>query len=69
MGNICRKRSFQYKLLIESVYPKYRDGDMGDTGKLTMYCITNPDLLPVMGKRLEKRIRQDMAKHNTKLVL
>jgi hypothetical protein len=69
MGNVCCKTGTQYKLQIESVYPKNKDGEMGDCTKVTMYCLQNLEQLPVVGSRLEKRIRQDMAKHNINFVI
>ena len=72
MGNLCRSETRQYKSLIAGVYPKDENDDRvqeGNLRKLTMCCLYNTNLLPQIGNRLEKLIRNDLQRKKIKYVL
>jgi len=71
MGNVCSERR-QYKVIIASVYPKDESDDKPNQDairKLTMYCLNNSDLLPTIGNRIEKLIRNDLLRKKYSKVL
>ncbi len=68
MGQLCSKQFAGHKSQIKGCYPKNpsaTEPDKGNVQKLSMYALSNPDRVPVIGAYLQSEIEKDVSRRNS----